>query len=68
MKPTKEYANELINKYNAIGLQLRNEAIQCAIMDVTNTIYILNDIDWTEEVHLKRLYYNEVLTILKSYE
>ena len=64
MKPTfEQYASDLIDKYNKIGLQLRNEAIQCAIIDVTNTIESLMDLENTE---FSIDYFNQVLIFLKS--
>lgn len=60
-----DYAEMLINQHSAIGLQLRNEGIQCAINDVNNTIEALNITPHFVSMHLLD-YYNNVLNILKS--
>lgn len=65
MKTPQEYADELINVYSAIGLQQRDEAFQCAIIDFKNTIEALRCIN--EQIHINNYdYYKEVLTILES--
>ena len=51
-----EKAKELVNKFDGVGLQMRNEAIACALICVDR---ILGVIDY--ETHLKTwLYYKEV--------
>ena len=56
MMTPKEKAKELVHKFDGIGLQMRNEAIACALICVDR---ILGVIDY--ETHLKTwLYYKEV--------
>jgi hypothetical protein len=52
----KEMAKSLVNEFDGVGLQMRNEAIACALICVNR---ILGVIDY--ETHLKTwLYYKEV--------
>ena len=73
-----EYANELIEKFLQLkkietfgwsGMDVKM-AIQCAIIDIENTIEALSDIEFTDcwDSNKKELikYYTEALTILKS--
>lgn len=39
----KEKAKELVNKFTVVGLQRRNEGIQCAIIAVDEMIKFLSD-------------------------
>lgn len=60
-----DYAEMLINQHSAIGLQLRNEGIQCAINDVNNTIEALTELQFNYN-YPTITHYTEVLNILKS--
>ena len=44
MSPIKK-AEELVNKFDGVGLQMRNEAIACALIAVDE---IIKAIDWHE--------------------
>ena len=56
MMTPKDMAQSLVNEFDGIGLQMRNEAIACALICVDR---ILGVIDY--ETHLKTwLYYKEV--------
>lgn len=62
MKQTpQEYAENIFYKYYNLELSYKI-AIQCAIIDVTNTLDALK----ATADYKKDIYYNEVLTILKS--
>lgn len=72
MKQTpNEYAEMLIDKYLLIKTVTdicnleEQQAIQCAINDVNNTIEVLNLTPYFVSMHLLD-YYTEVLNILKS--
>ena len=41
----KEKAEELVNKFDGVGLQMRNEAIACALIAVDEIMHV---IDWHE--------------------
>jgi hypothetical protein len=41
MKP-QEKAKELVNKFTVVGLQQRNEGIQCAVIAVTEIISVID--------------------------
>ena len=41
----KEKAEELVNKFDGVGLQMRNEAIACAVICVDEIMHV---IDWHE--------------------
>lgn len=45
MIPPKEKAKELVDKFTLVGLQRRNEGIQCALIAVDEIIEIFNDTD-----------------------
>ncbi len=71
-KTPEQYANELIRKYmllkqkenfgwSGMGLQM---AIQCAVIDVTNTIDYVET--WGDTVDGDLEYFKEILIILKS--
>lgn len=62
-KTPNDYAEMLINQHSAIGLQLRNEGIQCAINDVNNTIEAFKEINIMGTPYI---FYKKVLNILKS--
>jgi hypothetical protein len=56
MMTPKDMAQSLVNEFDGVGLQMRNEAIACALICVNR---ILGVIDY--ETHLKTwLYYKEV--------
>ena len=66
-----EYADMLIDKYvsklGTIGFaNFKSIAIQCAILDVTNTIEVLRLELCGTDYYSALNYYDEVLTILKS--
>jgi hypothetical protein len=51
----KEKAKELVDKFDGVGLQMRNEAIACALVAVDEIINLLgditnNEIDYWESV------------------
>ena len=45
MSTPKDKAKELVNKFDGVGLQMRNEAIACALIAVDE---IIKAIDWHE--------------------
>ena len=61
----KEKAEELVNKFDGVGLQMRNEAIACALIAVDE---IIDAIDWHEfETPNKEInYWQEVLNELNK--
>lgn len=72
MKQTElEYSEKLIEKYNKIfcyNYKNQDEIVECAIIDVTNTIEAFEDkIAWNR-LHLDDdvKYYKDVLQILKD--
>ena len=54
-----EKAKELVNKFDGVGLQMRNEAIACALIAVDE---ILDAIDWHdfETPNLQMWYWDAV--------
>ena len=51
----KEKAKELVNKFDGIGLQMRNEAIACALTCVAEILneywsHVCNRRDWWNQV------------------
>jgi hypothetical protein len=42
----KEKAKELVHKFDGIGLQMRNEAIACAIICVDEVVLHCNQYEW----------------------
>ena len=48
----KQKAKELVDKFTVVGLQQRNEGIQCALICVDEIILHCNEYEW--------LYWNEV--------
>jgi len=74
MKTEQQYAIELILKYIKIIESVSNygdnepEAIQCAIIDVTNTIEALDSLSHRVDAYVydSLQYYKTVLTILKD--
>ena len=48
----KEKANELVIKFTVVGLQQRNEGIQCALICVDEIIKAI-DFDWMEVQNLE---------------
>lgn len=66
-----QYAELLVDKYyNEIGVITEYESIQCAKIDVHNTIDALNELTsrhYTDELLTNSLqYYTKVLTILND--
>ena len=65
MKTEQEYADELVEKYEKASFwSTTSESVQCALIDVQNTIYALE-----EQVHYvspKLAYYQEVKRILEN--
>jgi hypothetical protein len=54
----KEKANELVDKFTLVGLQQRNEGIQCALICVDEMIELLADDSWRNRNEL--MFYEEV--------
>jgi hypothetical protein len=54
----KEKAEELVDKFTLVGLQQRNEGIQCALICVDEMIELLADDSWRNRNEL--MFYEEV--------
>lgn len=54
----KEKAKELVDKFTLVGLQQRNEGIQCALICVDEMIELLADDSWRNRNEL--MFYEEV--------
>jgi hypothetical protein len=58
----KEKALDLINKFDGVGLQMRNEAIACALIAVDEIISVIDN-----ELNFKSyLYFKEVKTEIQK--
>jgi len=55
----KEKAKELVDKFTVVGLQIRNEGYQCALIAVDEILYVLNEMDDTLSYN-SSIFYNEV--------
>jgi len=54
----KEKAKQLVDKFTLVGLQQRNEGIQCALICVDEMIELLADDSWRNRNEL--MFYEEV--------
>ena len=54
----KEKAKELVDKFTLVGLQQRNEGIQCALICVDEMMDLLADDSWRNRNEL--MFYEEV--------
>ena len=54
----KEKAKELVDKFTLVGLQRRNEGIECALIAVDEIIEALNCNQWQNKTMID--WYNEV--------
>jgi hypothetical protein len=54
----KEKAEQLVDKFTLVGLQQRNEGIQCALICVDEMIELLADDSWRNRNEL--MFYEEV--------
>jgi len=54
----KEKAEQLVDKFTVVGLQQRNEGIQCAVICVDEMIELLADDSWRNRNEL--MFYEEV--------
>jgi hypothetical protein len=59
-----EKAKELVDKFTVVGLQQRNEGIQCALIAV-EVILIINSVDKDEDLSN---YWEEVKHEIENYE
>jgi len=58
----KEKALDLVNKFDGVGLQMRNEAIACALIAVDEIISVIDN-----ELNFKSyLYFKEVKTEIQK--
>ena len=51
----KEKAKELVDKFTFVGLQQRNEGIQCALICVDEILDVLNVIDNFEMIYWEQV-------------
>lgn len=58
----KEKALDLVNKFDGVGLQMRNEAIACALIAVDEIISVMDN----EMNFFDYLYFKEVKTIIQK--
>jgi len=54
----KEKAKQLVDKFTVVGLQQRNEGIQCALICVDQMMEVLADDSWRNRNEL--MFYEEV--------
>jgi hypothetical protein len=54
----KEKAEQLVDKFTLVGLQQRNEGIQCALICVDEMVELLADDSWRNRNEL--MFYEEV--------
>jgi hypothetical protein len=51
----KDKAKELVDKFTVVGLQQRNEGIQCALIAVDEILDVLNVIDNFEMIYWEQV-------------
>lgn len=56
----KEKAKELVNKFDGVGLQMRNEAIACALIAVEEILDVIKLIPYGMQYLSARDYFEEV--------
>jgi hypothetical protein len=64
----KEKARELVDKFTVVGLQQRNEGIQCAIIAVDEILEALEEYDERTENYLKKDFSNYFSSELQNME